>query len=183
MFDSKRLFVGLDLPMSLQAELAALDPAMPGLRWLPAGQMHLSLSFQDKVNEEGQARLQEALAKVKVPPFVLPVEGMDAFRSRGKLSVVWAGVGGGHPHLFLLHRRVQDAVLAAGLEPDLRPFKPHVTLARTRTLSRQVLQPFLRRYAEAEFGMMRVEHFTLYSSELEAEGAVHQVEMRVELVG
>src|SRR5205814_1551639 len=121
--------------------------------------------------------LREALAAVHVPPFFLPIAGVGAFGGE-RPSVVWAGVGKGHPHLFALHRHIQDAVLHAGLEPDLRPFHPHVTLGRARGVSRAVLKPFLRRHADMEFDMCKVTGFTLFSSQLGAEGSVYTVEMR-----
>jgi 2'-5' RNA ligase len=176
---SQRLFVGLSLPGELQETLTSLDPRLRGLRWLPSGQMHLTMSFLGEVAAERIAGLKETLGGVHVPAFFLPVQGLGSFNSRGKPSVVWAGVGRGHPHLFALHKHLQDAVLQAGLEPDLRPFHPHITVARARDLSKQALQPFLRRHAEAEFGMFKVAGFTLYSSALAPEGATHTPELDV----
>jgi RNA 2',3'-cyclic 3'-phosphodiesterase len=159
-------------------ELLSLNPHLNGLRWLTAEQLHLTLSFIGDVEAAAGDRLHEALGEVRVPPFVLPLSGVGVFNVRGRPSVVWAGVGKGHPHLFALHRRIQDAVLHAGLEPDLKPFHPHITIGRAKGISRQSLQPFLRRYAEADFGMFEVTGFELYSSVLAAERAIHQVEMR-----
>ncbi len=85
-----------------------------------------------------------------------------------------------HPHLFALHRRIQDAVLDVGLEPDLRAFHPHVTVGRAKGISREALQPLLRRHAETEFGLIKVTGFELYSSLLAAGGATHRLEMRQE---
>ena len=90
------------------------------------------------------------------------------------------GVGKGHPHLFALHQRIQDAVLRAGLEADLRPFHPHVTVGRAKGVSREMLQTFLRKYADADFGMFEVSGFGLYSSLLGTEGALHRLEMQQE---
>jgi RNA 2',3'-cyclic 3'-phosphodiesterase len=158
--------------------LLSLNPHLNGLRWLPAEQLHLTLSFIGDVEAAAEDRLHEALGEVRVPPFVLPLSGVGVFNVRGRPSVVWAGVGKGHPHLFALHQRIQDAVLHAGLEPDLKPFHPHITIGRAKGISRQSLQPFLRKHAEADFGMFEVTGFELYSSVLAAEGAIHQVEMR-----
>jgi RNA 2',3'-cyclic 3'-phosphodiesterase len=83
-----------------------------------------------------------------VPAFFLPLCSIGVFNSRGRPSVVWVGIGKGHPHLFALHRRIQDAVLSAGLQADLKPFHPHVTVGRARDISGQVLQPFVRSHAE-----------------------------------
>ena len=178
--ESKRLFVGIELPGKCRQELADLDPHLAGLRWLPAKQLHMTLSFLGEVNAAKEALLREALSSVKVPPFFLPLAGVGSFNSRGCPSIVWAGVGKGHPHLFLLHRRVQDAVIHAGLEPDLKPFHPHVTIGRARDVSKQALQPFLRKYTETEFDLFNVTGFTLFSSVLAPEGATYHMEMKVE---
>jgi RNA 2',3'-cyclic 3'-phosphodiesterase len=175
---SKRLFVGLELPASCKTTLLSLDPHLTGVRWLAEDQLHLTLSFLGDVEAPAADRLREALAEVRVPQFFLPICGIGVFNARGRPSVVWAGVGKGHPHLFALHRRIQDAVLNVGLEPDLRPFHPHITIGRAKGISRQALQPFIRRYAETNFGMFEVTGFELYSSVLAAEGAIHHVEMR-----
>ena len=177
---SKRLFVGLVLPASCKAALLSLDPHLTGLCWLAEEQFHLTLSFLGDVEAPAEDRLREALREVRVPPFFLPLCGIGVFNARGRPSVVWAGVGKGHPHLFALHRRIQDAVLHVGLEADLKPFHPHITIGRAKGISRQALQPFIRRYAETNFGMLEVTGFELFSSVLTAEGAIHHVEMRQE---
>ena len=177
---SKRLFVGLELPSSCKTALLALDPHLSGLRWLPEEQLHLTLTFLGDVEALAEERLREALREVRVPPFFLPLRGVGVFNSRGRPSVAWAGVGKGHPHLFALHRRIQDAVLFAGLEANLKPFHPHVTIGRAKGISQQTLEPFIRSHAETEFGLFKVTGFELYSSVLAARGATHRVEMRQE---
>ena len=164
MLHSKRLFLGLGLPAEATQTLAALDPDLPGLRWLPPIQMHLTLSFLGDVEKASAERLREALQSVKVPPFFLPILGLGMFKARGRPSVVWAGVGKGHPHLFALHKHLQDAILSVNLKADLRPFHPHVTVARAKDVSAGALQKFLRRHEETEFALVRVSSFTLYSS-------------------
>jgi 2'-5' RNA ligase len=176
----KRLFIGLELPEADRATLAALDPRIKGLRWLPAEQMHLTMSFLGDVEADAEARLRDALAGVRVGEFFLPIEGVGAFGG-GRPTVVWAGTGKGHPHLFALHKHIQDAVLHAGLEADLRPFHPHITLGRVSGrggVSRQALLPFLRRHAETEFGLCKITGFALFSSVLSPGGATHTVEMQ-----
>jgi 2'-5' RNA ligase len=159
--------------------LAALDPKIKGLRWLPVEQLHLTMSFLGLVDFAGEERLRETLATVQVAPFFLPIQGMENF-GRDRPSVVWTGVGKGHPHLFALHQRIQDAVLHAGLESDLKPFHPHITIGRAKNVSRTALLPFLRRHAKTEFDLWKVTGFVLFSSLLSGEGATYKVEMRRE---
>lgn len=175
----KRLFIGLEVPLVCREALAKLDPKIEGLRWLPVEQLHLTLSFLETTPASMEERLKEALAKVQVGAFFLPIKGMGTF-GKTQPTVVWAGVGTGHPHLFALHKQIQDAVLHAGLEPDLKPFRPHITIARARGISHTVLRPFLRKHAETEFGMYRVTGFTLFSSVHSHEDASYPVEMRYE---
>jgi 2'-5' RNA ligase len=176
---AKRLFIALELPESCRETLAALNPHVKGLRWLPTEQLHVTMSFIWHVNLTQEEPLRKALAEVRVPQFFLPIQGVGTFGGT-RPTVVWAGLGKGHPHLFALHKHVQDAVLHAGLEPDLKPFHPHITLGRASGVSRATLLPFLRRNAELEFGLWKVTGFAMFSSILSSEGALHAVEMRSE---
>jgi 2'-5' RNA ligase len=176
---SKRLFIGIELPAPIRAELARLDPHIKGVRWLAPEQMHLTMSFLGDVDAAHEERLREELATVEVAAFFLPVTGIGTFGGE-RPRTIWAGVGKGHPHLFSLHRRIQDAVLRAGLEPDLKPFHPHITVGRMRGVSRAMLKLFLRRHEETEFGMWQVTGFVLFSSVLAPEGSSYTVEMRRE---
>ena len=176
----KRLFVGLELPASYKTVLSELDPHLVGLRWLPKEQLHLTLSFLGDVEASWEDRLHQTLGQVRVPPFFIPLHGVGFFSSRGTPSVVWVGVGKGHPHLFVLHRHIQDAVLQVGLEPDLKAFHPHVTVGRAKGISGQALQPFIRSHAQTEFGLFKVTGFELYSSALSSAGAAYRVEMHQE---
>lgn len=176
---SKRLFVGLPLPAELRHALCALDPKLPHLLWLADEQMHLTLSFLGEVPAIHHETLAEQLRTVRVEPFRLPLFGLGAFEAQGKPTVVWVSTGKGHPHLFVLHRWIQDAVIRAGLAPDLRPFRPHVTIARAKGISQEALKPFLKRHREWDGGVFEAGGFTLYASVLSSAGATHTPELTV----
>jgi len=174
---AKRLFVCLELPESVRKRLAELDPQVRGVRWLEPRQMHLTLSFLGNVSSECQERLMEKLCAISWKSFFLPLVGLGTFPSKGWPKIVWIGVGTGHPHLFQLHKRVQEAALAAGLEPDLRAFHPHVTLARCRDVSPQMIRHFLKAHAVFDAGMIHVESLCLNSSNLTPAGSVYTREL------
>jgi 2'-5' RNA ligase len=173
---SKRLFVSIELPGSVTERLAELDPRLRGVRWLDPRQMHLTLAFLGDVSCEIQETLLERLRTISWKPFFLPLIGLGTFPAKGWPKILWIGVGTGHPHLFQLHKRVQEALLAAGLEPDLRSFHPHVTLARCRDVSPQTIRPFLKMHAAFDAGMIHVESFQLNSSELTPAGSIYTAE-------
>ena len=115
--------------------------------------------------------------------FFLNVNGVGVFSSKGAPKIIWIGVGKAHPHLFQIHKRVQEAALAVGIEPELRPWHPHITIARCRGVSAQALRKFLQSNAEFDTGMIRVDAFHLYSSNLTPAGPIHTRELTVHCSG
>lgn len=176
---SKRLFVAIDLPQPIRQALVELDPDWPGARWTSLEQMHLTLGFFAHVPEESELTLREKLGAIHFGAFFLPLTGLGTFPPKGARKILWIGVGQGHPHLFQIHKRVQEAALGAGLEPDLRPWHPHITLARCRDVPFQLTQKFLKANAGLDLGMIRVEAFHLYSSKLTPAGSVYTRELTV----
>ena len=175
----KRLFVAIELPESTKRLLVDLDPQIYGARWLDAEQMHLTLAFFGVVPEDVDLKLREKLSAIVFGAFFLPIVGVGTFPPKGPPKIIWIGVGRGHPHLFQLHKRVQEAALGAGLEPELRPFHPHVTLARCQRISPQSVRKFLKANDDLDGGMIRVDSFHLYSSKLTPAGPIHTRELTV----
>ena|ERR1051325_1597734 len=180
---SKRLFVAIDLPNSTRQLLAGLDPHIRGVRWTQSDQMHLTLGFFGEVLEDVELRVREKLSAVEFGSFFLRVIGVGSFSSRDAAKIIWIGVGKAHPHLFQIHKRVQEAALAAGIDPELRPWHPHITIARCRDVSAQALRKFLQINAEFDAGMIRVDAFDLYSSKLTPAGPIHTRELTVHCSG
>jgi 2'-5' RNA ligase len=176
---AKRLFVSLDLPDSVADVLVRLNPRLPGLRWLGADQLHLTLAFLGRVATEPEEKLRAELLAIHFTPFFLPLHGIGAFPARGRPNVVWIGVGRGHPHLFQLHKRVADAALAAGIEANLRPWHPHITLARCQDVAAQSIRPFLREHAEFDAGLVPMAAFQLKSSQLTPAGSIYTTELTI----
>ena len=160
----KRLFVAIDIPESVTSLLVDLNPRLPGVRWLKAEQIHLTVSFLGNVGPIAEEALREKLAAIRFQAFFMPVNGVGTFPAKGRPNVIWAGVGKGHPQLFHVHKRVQEAALGAGLEPELRGWHPHITFARCRDVSPETIRPFLKENADFDAGMIRVESFSLHSS-------------------
>src|SRR5947208_7189206 len=132
--------------------------------------------------EEAGSALRERVGAIEWRAFFLPISGAGVVPTKGRPSIIWIGVGAGHPHLFQLHKRVQDAALAVALSADLRPWHPHTTLARCRGAHGGVLRKFLKSNAELDAGMFRVDAFHLYCSELTSSGPIHTCELSVAAV-
>lgn len=176
---AKRLFVSVDLPETIARLLAELDPQVSGIRWVTPEQMHVTLAFFGNVRVELEEKLLNQLETINFKAFFLPLQGFGTYPARGRPNVLWLGVGRGHPHLFQLHKKVADAALAAGLEPDLRPWHPHITVARCKGVSASAVRPFLREHAETDLGLVPIDRFHLKSSLLTPAGSIYTNEMTV----
>jgi 2'-5' RNA ligase len=139
--------------------------------------MHLTLSFLGEVSHEVEEALKKNLNAIEWKAFFLPICGLGTFPGKGRPNILWIGVGTGHPHLFQLHKRVQEAAIRAGLEPDLRSFHPHITLARCWNVFAESVRPFLKTHAAFDAGIIHVESFCLNSSELTPAGSVYTPEL------
>ncbi|MGH3343818.1 MAG: RNA 2',3'-cyclic phosphodiesterase [Carbonactinosporaceae bacterium] len=132
--DTVRLFVALQPPDEVLEELAeataALRRAHPALRWTRPEQWHLTLAFLGEVGEDRLPALRERLERVagRHAPLTLSLTGGDRF---GR-EVLWAGVAGDLLGLERLAGSVSEAARGAEIRVDDRPYRPHLTLARTR---------------------------------------------------
>lgn len=176
---AKRLFVAIDMPEAVRSLLVELNPHLPGVRWLRPEQIHLTVSFLGNVGPTAEETLRERLAKIRFTAFFMPVSGVGTFPAKGRPNVIWAGVRNGHPQLFHVYKKVQEAALGAGLHPELRAWHPHITFARCRDVSAEEVRPFLKQHAELDAGMVRVESFSLYSSTPGPIGSAYTRELEV----
>lgn len=162
-----RLFTALVPPATIQAELADAAAPLAGARWTPAGNIHLTLRFIGETSAEKSDRFADALAGVRVEPFILPVGGMGVFPTRGPAKVIWAGVGNGHTRLYQLRKQVDEALLTVDAGVPMPGFHPHFTLARLgEDHAPKELAHYLARHQDFEAPPFRVEEFQLMSSDL-----------------
>ncbi|HEX9808707.1 MAG TPA: RNA 2',3'-cyclic phosphodiesterase [Alphaproteobacteria bacterium] len=170
-----RLFTGIEIPDEIRARLAALAAGVPGARWVPAANIHLTLRFIGNVDDDRVGDIDDALARVRAPGFPVTIQGVDHF-SRGRSpSMLWAGVEK-NPALLHLQDRVETALVRAGLESDRRKYTPHVTLARLKDAPRGRVHAFIAENGLLQFAPFTVENFTLFSSFLARSGAIHRRE-------
>lgn len=159
-----RLFVGLALPQSLKDRLAPLMIGLPGATWVPQENIHLTLRFVGEVDEREAALLDEALSTIERAPFELQIQGCGIFAQRRGPEAVWIGVNS-TPGLVDLQSAIERASVRAGLAPEEKRFRPHITLARLKDVPQQRLQSFVAGHNLFK-ETVTVEEFTLFSSKL-----------------
>jgi len=129
-----RLFAGIDLPAGTRTAIedttAPLRTTIPGFRWVPAENLHLTLTFFGWLppEEVDPIRAELATSVASAAPFAARLGAAGRFPERGKARVLWVGFAAGADALADLADRVR-AGLADRLRED-RPFRPHITVAR-----------------------------------------------------
>jgi 2'-5' RNA ligase len=168
-----RLFVALLLPARVLEDLTRLCSGLPGARWVSPENMHLTLRFIGEVDGAGADDVHMALKRIRGPAFPLALSGLGSFQSGRKIRQLWAGVAD-QPALIRLADDVEKALVRAGLEPEGRKFKPHVTLARFNKKPGNKLAPYLEAYGAFCADPFPVTAFVLMRSHLGHGGAHHE---------
>jgi RNA 2',3'-cyclic 3'-phosphodiesterase len=174
-----RLFVALRPPAPVRDRLLATMGGVPGARWQSDEQLHLTLRFIGEVDERTAEDVAAALAGLRAAAPEIALAGVGRFGDRRRGWTLWAGLSP-HDALAALHRKVDQACVRAGLDPERRAYLPHITLARLprgggagpeadRWLSD------LAGLASAPFPLP---HMILYRSTLARDGAQYDALMR-----
>jgi RNA 2',3'-cyclic 3'-phosphodiesterase len=183
-----RSFVAVDVAApvraALQELLDELASAEGNVRWVRAQGVHVTLKFLGWVAARRLRRVRDALAAVAAAhaPVQLRLKGLGGFPSLRRPRVLWVGADGAG--LAALARGVDVALAAEGFAAEARPFAPHLTLGRVKSLRRWPrLEALLQAHLSDDFGASPVEALTVYRSTLRSDGAVYTPLWTIPLTG
>lgn len=157
-----RLLVALPLAPSQKRFLAALRTGIPAANWVSPDHYHLPLRQLGEIESRHVAEdIDHALAGISFPSFNVQLMGVSLSETRDdspsirnlRIDVVPCD------ELTQLHLRIESALRHAGMPPDKRRFRPHVTIA-------QLPEPFnvetwVRVHNLLRSEITPVDHFTL----------------------
>jgi RNA 2',3'-cyclic 3'-phosphodiesterase len=137
----RRLFVAIPIPSAategivgvVDAVRAAGDPNVRDVRWVRLDGLHLTLRFLGPTDEERVAEVAIAVDQTAaaIEPFDVVVAGGGAFPSAARPRALWLGVTDGEEELAAAAAKLDDALAGAGWPREDRPFRAHLTLARS----------------------------------------------------
>lgn len=125
-----RLFFALwphDSARAALERLAADVAQVCGGKPVEAAKIHLTLAFLGEVDDERRAHAIEAASTLAAPPFTLVLDRVGSFR---RARVAWAGASEAPAALHALQASLEQRLRDRGFEPEERPFRAHITLAR-----------------------------------------------------
>lgn len=182
-----RLFVAIELTAEVRASLEALIGELrrkvPGVKWVRAENLHLTLKFLGETQSEQLSEVAKALATIRSAEAVrVDVRGTGFFPNAKRGRVFWAGVEASE-NLARLAGAVDEAMVALGFAREEHAYRPHLTLARAGRV------PFPAALAEAsekssgrEFGTMVARKFGLIESRLKPGGAEYTTVQQFQFV-
>jgi 2'-5' RNA ligase len=111
----------------------ALPEGMRAVRWVRLDGLHLTLRFLGPTTPEMVTPTQDAVRRAasSTSPIRAALEGAGAFPAAGRPRTLWIGLSDGLAALETLAGLVGSELVTAGWPVDDRPFRAHLTLARS----------------------------------------------------
>lgn len=179
-----RAFIAIELTSEIQSRLDDITTTFKRqldgvpIRWVPAGNIHLTLKFLGDVSVANLNVLTDIL-KTEVAghrPFEVSVGGAGAFPNNRRPRVIWVGVKA-PSELGLVQSGVETAMARLGYPRDDRPFSPHLTVGRVsrnaNSNDTRMISSILETSRVGFLGAACVQEISLFRSDLHPTGAVY----------
>ncbi|QNI32257.1 RNA 2',3'-cyclic phosphodiesterase [Alloacidobacterium dinghuense] len=181
-----RLFVGIALTSEVQegleSWLSALRNTFPKLRWSEPKQWHVTVQFLGQTEEARYACVVEQLRGLRAHPVSIQIDQPGFFERAGifHVSVLTAA------SLIELHDQAEAALATCGFEPELRPYSPHITLARRKgrgfSHDFEQLKKSVQKLPPMRLPSIQAKEFLLYQSFTDPSGSRYEVRERFPLM-
>lgn len=187
-----RLFIAVDLSISVVERLAllqrewaaALRDADVRISWVAPENIHLTLKFLGELGEPLVPMIEQTLATLVRPlfPFEVGCQRVGAFPDPRRPRILWAGLEDkGAEVIGLLRQAIEQDIDRLGIAPDDRPFHPHVTLGRVKSLEACDMRDLVASLGAYDFGSSFIKDIVLYESILTSSGPEYRVRNRFSL--
>ena len=137
----RRIFAAVPLGDAARAAIETLvatvramaEPSEREVRWVRLEGIHVTLRFIGPTPEPRIGDAVDALvaAAATATPFHAGLDGAGAFPNAVRPRALWLGIGEGADELASLTAAVSRELAERGWPPDERPFRAHLTLARS----------------------------------------------------
>jgi 2'-5' RNA ligase len=174
-----RLFIGIPLAAATASDLAAAvhrlhSKAAPEiLRWSAPESWHITLQFLGSTTLQRYECVTAHLREQRHPSVQIRLGALDTFDRAGVLFVDVPVT----PELLALQQAVAAATAPCGFTLEMRPYHPHITLARRKGKGggRELRNLELQIDPPPRFSSFTAESFVLYESIPAPEGSRYEI--------
>ncbi|MBS0202697.1 MAG: RNA 2',3'-cyclic phosphodiesterase [Planctomycetes bacterium] len=151
---------------ALEIVLSQLSRLRPSLKVVAADELHVTLPFLGETRADQVPELAAALQAVAAAEHVqsLKIHGLGAFPSISRPNVVWAGFENPVP-LVRWSDRLWERCEALGFAREARPFHPHITLARVKSVPPASLIGEIQQKSATDLGDTTIDALVLFRSD------------------
>lgn len=148
MSDQSRLFFALWPDANTRQELIQLSQSLAfnEFKWVPAYNLHVTLVFMGHIDTDATNLIKQSVENITAQPFTLTFDNLSYWSKPKILCLTCRQTS---PDAIMLAATLESVVANCGLHTELRPYIPHITLARqARYLPEVTIDPLAWR-AEA----------------------------------
>jgi 2'-5' RNA ligase len=177
-----RAFIAIPAPRHVKdfllQETMDLRRCRAKVKWVGPEAMHVTLKFLGQIPSDrlaGARRVCEEISR-DIRPFSLRVQGLGAFPNISKPGVIWAGLLDEERAASRLASELDSGLNKAGFLKEKRPFKPHLTLGRTKLRGKdEELSGAIRAGMDMMGPEFIADRIVLYRSDLKPSGAEYSI--------
>lgn len=183
-----RSFIAIELgdkeKRSLERIQSKLKRELPPVRWVKPAAMHLTLKFLGCVEEDQVPKIVDSMKSAAggCMPFRVHLSGLGAFPNPRNPRIIWIGIREESGALKRLAGELEKLLSGIGIEPEDRPFSPHLTLGRVKERGDgNVFDGVLTAFKDQDAGEAQVDRISLMRSDLTPQGPIYSALRHVEL--
>ncbi len=184
----KRIFVAVDISEAAKELVGKhqeeLKKGFPTVRvgWEKREKLHLTLKFLGEIDDERLAELEVIVKKTaqKFSKFKLFLRNNGVFPNKKRAKILWFGIDDKKGSLTEIKENLEAELEKLGFAKEKRRFKPHLTIARLREPSKDLVSKHLENKIEPVG--FEVSGIVIYESELRPTGSVYKIVSKHELI-
>ncbi len=177
-----RAFLAVELSCDIRQNVSSfqtqLKESLPHMNWVRSESIHLTLNFLGSIEPSFIPQLLSVLKPIgeRTDKFSLDVQGVGVFPNSQRPQVIWVGVSGQTQSLQRLVLNVAAALEPLGFPLEEKAYHPHLTLARVKRENVSVGSALLENgvlESDCHLGMLTIDRFILFQSDLNPSGACY----------
>ncbi len=173
-----RVFIAVSFNQKLTRELRELQDQFKQLSlnasWVKPENIHLTLKFLGDVETNQVSKVFDPINKTALAfsSFNLRLSNLGIFPSWNRPQILSIGLDNKEEILKKLKKRLELELSNVGFPRDMKPFSPHLTLARLRSPSnKNLLKKEIEKFSVPLDHLIKISEIKLFKSSLAPKGA------------
>lgn len=181
-----RAFIAIEIPENIKEKISKILDGVKKrydlpLKWVRKENYHITLHFLGEISDEKVDRIKEIFIKInkEIINYKMKLDSCGMFPLSGTPKVLWIGFNENTGNMKETYTVLTDRLTSFGLKTERRDFKPHITIARCKNITKQHLTEFSNMVSEINSSLVSItEEFhinslILFQSKLTSGGAIY----------